>query len=87
MKRGEATIPWNCEKAIYKATTCAGMRLRSPLGGTFQLVSNGTEICGASGNGSGHSVLDYMSVLEIINELMYQSVRLATFEQPSLYYH
>ena len=53
------------------------MRLRSPLGGTFQLVSNG----------SGHSVLDSMSVLEIINELMHQSVRLATFEQPSLYYH
>ena len=66
MKRGEATTPWNCTKARYKATTRARMRLRSLLDSAFQVISNGTEIRGASDYGSGHPVLDYMGVLEII---------------------
>ena len=77
----------NCTKARYKATTCAGMHLRSLLDGTFQVVSNGTEIRDASDYGSGHSGLDYMTVLETISELMHQFVQLATCEQPSIYYH
>ena len=58
--------PMNYTKARYKATMCAGMQLRSPLGRTFQVVSNGTEVYGASDYGSGHSGLDYMSVLGVI---------------------
>ena len=54
------------QETMAKATLCTGVRFRSLRGGTFQAESNVPERRGASHYGSGHSRLDYMGELEVI---------------------